>query len=161
MTREEATAQFAERLVAFETPWRWRALAEQRVGELLAAARTAADHSLQLRVHRQQPHLQAAELRSRVCQALTELRPREMARAGESPFEYRDRTDDRGLLQPLVTGVARHRLVHARRSELEQPRQVIAADEVPGRAHDVRSQDVALVHRSLDRGVAVAVVQAQ
>src|SRR5205823_10654651 len=55
--------------------------------------------------------------------------------------------------EPPVSAVVRDGGVHARRSELEHPANVVRRDEVPRRPQDVRAQDPSLIDLPFDVGV--------
>jgi hypothetical protein len=68
----------------------------------------------------------------------------------ERSFEDRSRAGSRGDVEALLTEVIGEDLMHARRCQLQHPADVVPGNEMPGRAHHVRTQDLSSVEGSID-----------
>ena len=153
MAAEVAPRELGERGIAARTGIGAGAIVEQHVGLLLAAPRAAADQLLELGVPEHVPEADRVALDPRGREGRDQLlaRPRLRARelAGEHPVAPLERrtVEARPLVPVLV------RLMDPRRGQPQQPADVLGGDEVPGRAHHVRADDLAVRERPLDLGV--------
>jgi hypothetical protein len=120
----------------------WGALFQQRIGELFAAPRAAADDSVQLSAHHDVAHSLSvirgdAGFLKHTTQFLTSQLSSALQCSGQrgiAPLED-------GLIQPqLVIDVGVGRM-NARRSKGKQPADVGRCDEMPGGPHQVRAKD--------------------
>src|SRR5690606_41332698 len=68
--------------------------------------------------------------------------------------DHSRRSRDEPSVQLQLPVSARHLCTDARRGELDQPTDVAGGDEVPGRAEDMRAQNVAVCIRALHVAVA-------
>src|SRR5262249_56949474 len=84
---------------------RW--LRDEGVRELDAATRSAADHALELRIHREERQPDALEWQARVAHALTQLTAREVVPIAKGPLENGGAAGQRGGVELLPPGARR------------------------------------------------------
>jgi hypothetical protein len=143
VARHVATREKCERIVARESRRGGHALVEQRVREVLAAARPADHHALELGVHHHVRHADTAR------QVFRELGARQVHTAGE---RLRDRgigLRERSCAQADVLVPDCVRGLDAWSGELEQPARIRGRHEVPRGSQDVRAQDLAAIDRAI------------
>ena len=152
MTAHVAPRQLDHGRGAIERPRRRDAVVQQRVGELLPAPRSAADHGLELGVHHDVGEAQPAGADPAARERRGELRPGLPVPAGESAREdvvgARERPWvelDQSIHRPIAD-------VHARPRERQDPPEIGRRDEVPGGPQDVRPQDAPGVERLVNQG---------
>src|SRR5262249_57387885 len=114
---------------------RW--LRDEGVRELDAATRSAADHALELRIHREERQPDALQWQARVAQALTQLTAREVVPIAKGPLENGGAADQRGGVELLPPGVRREQAGNPRGRQSAQPPDIRGPPEKAGRPHDV------------------------
>ena len=156
MAREIAFNQPRQRLFPSDRRGFRRALLEQRVREVLVVPGAAADHALELGMHHQVRQLQpfGGDLGPR--EALCQLNARQMLAARERALDDHAAFLDGLVVELSLAVIVSVERVHTRRGKCQHPPDVAGRHEVPGRPQDVRAQDVAVIERMLDIGVAQA-----
>ena len=153
VTGKVTSRQLRERFIARQSAGERRAVREQRVGELLVAPRAAADHSLQLGVDGDQRQHDALRGDTGAGELAAKLAARQARAAPQRTLEYRRGAGHQRRIESELAGVRRHRLMHARRGQVEHPSDVRRRDEMPGRAQHVRPENPPVVAGAFDLGV--------
>src|SRR4030095_5802521 len=148
MTAEITFRQRGERFVASERGGVGRTSGELRVGELLAAARAAADHAFELRVNCQHGERHALGGDAAALEMRTQLGSRERL-FFKCTLEDGGGTRAKGRIESKLAAVVRDDAMNLWLRQFQHPTDVGGGDEVPGRPHDVRAQDSTRVERAI------------
>jgi hypothetical protein len=150
---EVPASQLGHRLIPLEPRRGGGPIGKQGVGWLLAAARAAADQSLELGIHRDVRQLPGSVRYSGALEMSAELA------TGETPVVPEGALDDTGRaghdvrIQAHPAIVGGHDPVDPGPGELQHPSYIGWGDEVPGGAQEVSAEDASPIHGALDGGI--------
>ena len=155
MAGEVAPGELRQRLVLRElaVASRRRALVEQGVGRLLAAAPSVAHQGVELGAHEDVEEALAGGLDARPGEGPAQLVARQVLSALERADHHGRAAREHATVETDVAVVAGHLLAHARRRQRLHPANVGGQDGVPGRPQDVDAEDLAGVECGVDAGV--------
>jgi hypothetical protein len=125
-------------------------LPEQRIRQLLSSSLAIADDTFELRVHRQQRQLDSAGLHAGLFKMGAELYARQVFARSQCSLEYFRRARAHRRIDSVVRIVTRQHTMDTWGSELQHPAHIGGWNEVPGRTHDMRADDSAIVESTFD-----------
>ena len=148
MAPEVAPRELDQRVVPVDPSTLRHTLVEERVRLLLPREPAAADHGLELAMHQDVRQPLALTVDPRVVEDGADLVPRQANAALECRNDHPLCPRPRPFVEPEVAIPPGVPLLHARPADGEQPSDVVASDEVPGRPEYVGPDD-----RARDDGV--------